>query len=223
MPESHVGELFLSEQRRRVQKDRTVTLDGVAFEVDAALVRDHVTLRYDPAKRHPSALSRSGTKDSASRSRAASTCSPTASSNATTSRASCKCPSRMSTTSPEGLSLRELVDPSADLDDEERLLMYRKHFALTRHPFDKDLAADDLFASASLAELNARLKHLVEMRGIGLVTGDSGSGNTTTCRHLVAGLRTGLCRVMYVSMTTGNVMDVQIDRVGTGSAHRAKP
>ena len=27
--------------------------------------------------------------------------------------------------------------------------MYRKHFALTRHPFDKDLAADDLFASAS--------------------------------------------------------------------------
>jgi hypothetical protein len=35
-PDSAVGELFLSEQRRRVQKDRTVTLDGVAFEVDAA-------------------------------------------------------------------------------------------------------------------------------------------------------------------------------------------
>ncbi|HEY3667805.1 MAG TPA: AAA family ATPase, partial [Polyangiaceae bacterium] len=86
--------------------------------------------------------------------------------------------------------------------------MYRKHFALTRHPFDKDLAADDLFASASLAELNARLKHLVDMRGIGLVTGDSGSGKTTTCRHLVAGLHAGLYRVLYVSMTTGNVMDL---------------
>ena len=54
--------------------------------------------------------------------------------------------------------------------------MYRKHFGLTRHPYDKDLAADDLFPSASLLELNARLKHLVDMRGIGLVTGDSGSG-----------------------------------------------
>jgi general secretion pathway protein A len=86
--------------------------------------------------------------------------------------------------------------------------MYRKHFALTRHPFDKDVAADDLFASTSLAELNARLKHLVDMRGIGLVTGDSGSGKTTTCRHLVAGLHTGLYRVLYVSMTTGNVMDL---------------
>lgn len=86
--------------------------------------------------------------------------------------------------------------------------MYRKHFALTRHPFDKDLTADDLFESASLEELTARLRHLVEMRGIGLVTGDSGSGKTTTCRRLVAGLHTGLYRTLYVSMTTGNVMDL---------------
>lgn len=86
--------------------------------------------------------------------------------------------------------------------------MYRKHFGLTRHPYDKDLAADDLFPSASLLELNARLKHLIDMRGIGLVTGDSGSGKTTTCRHMVAGLHSGLYRVLYVSMTTGNVMDL---------------
>jgi type II secretory pathway predicted ATPase ExeA len=86
--------------------------------------------------------------------------------------------------------------------------MYRKHFALTRHPFDKDLVADDLFESAALDELSMRLKHLVEMRGIGLVTGDSGSGKTTTCRHLVAGLHAGLYRVLYTSMTTGNAMDL---------------
>jgi general secretion pathway protein A len=46
------------------------------------------------------------------------------------------------------------------------------------------------------------------MRGIGLVTGDSGSGKTTTCRRLVADLHTDLDRVLYVSMTTGNVMDM---------------
>lgn len=44
------GECFLFDQKRRVARDRTVTLDGVAFEVDAALVGQSVTLRYDPAR-----------------------------------------------------------------------------------------------------------------------------------------------------------------------------
>jgi putative transposase len=46
-----LGDHFLAEQRRSVQKDRTVTLDGVAFEVDAALVGERVTLRFDPARK----------------------------------------------------------------------------------------------------------------------------------------------------------------------------
>lgn len=86
--------------------------------------------------------------------------------------------------------------------------MYRKHFGLTRHPFDKDIAPDDLFETKSLAELTVRLRHLLDMRGIGLVTGESGSGKTTACRRMVASLNTGLHRVLYVSLTTGNVMDL---------------
>jgi putative transposase len=46
-----LGEHFLAEQKRNVRTDRTVTLDGVAFEVDAALVGERVTLRFDPARR----------------------------------------------------------------------------------------------------------------------------------------------------------------------------
>ena len=49
---------------------------------------------------------------------------------------------------------------------------------------------------------------LLELRGIGVVTGESGSGKTTACRKIVAGLHTGLHRVLYVSLTTGNVMDL---------------
>ncbi len=40
--------LFLFEVKRRVQRDRTVSLNGTLFEVDAALVGHTVTLRYDP-------------------------------------------------------------------------------------------------------------------------------------------------------------------------------
>ena len=41
--------LFLFETKRRVQRDRTVSLNGTVFEVDAALVGETVTLRFDPA------------------------------------------------------------------------------------------------------------------------------------------------------------------------------
>jgi putative transposase len=51
MPAADLGDHFLAEQKRNVQKDRTVTLDGVAFEVDAALVGERVTLRFDPARK----------------------------------------------------------------------------------------------------------------------------------------------------------------------------
>ena len=48
----HPAELdahFLFETTRRVHKDRTVSLHGVVYEVDAALVGEKVTLRFDPA------------------------------------------------------------------------------------------------------------------------------------------------------------------------------
>ena len=47
--ECDLNDLFLFEAVRKVQKDRTVSLNGVVYEVDAALVGEPVTLRYDPA------------------------------------------------------------------------------------------------------------------------------------------------------------------------------
>jgi putative transposase len=48
-PGLDLDDLFLFEARRKVQKDRTVSLNGVVYEVDAALVGEKVTLRFDPA------------------------------------------------------------------------------------------------------------------------------------------------------------------------------
>jgi len=47
-PSLDLDALFLFETKRRVQRDRTVSLNGTLFEVDAALVNHTVTLRFDP-------------------------------------------------------------------------------------------------------------------------------------------------------------------------------
>lgn len=86
--------------------------------------------------------------------------------------------------------------------------MYRKHFGLARHPFARDLAPEDLFSSSAATELEVRLKHLLDLRGIGLVTGEPGGGKTTICRKVAATLHSGLYRVLYVPLSTGNVTDM---------------
>lgn len=48
-PGVDVDDLFLFETKRKVQKDRTVSLNGVLYEINASLVGETVTLRYDPA------------------------------------------------------------------------------------------------------------------------------------------------------------------------------
>ena len=86
--------------------------------------------------------------------------------------------------------------------------MYLRHFALARPPFATPEHTDELFESASRGEAEARLNHLIELRGIGLLTGEVGSGKTTVCRHVTAQLHPGLYRICYVALTTGNVLDM---------------
>lgn len=49
-PGVDLGDLFLFEEKRKVHKDRTVSLRGVVYEADAALVGETVTLRFAPSR-----------------------------------------------------------------------------------------------------------------------------------------------------------------------------
>jgi len=48
-PTLDLDDLFLFETVRKVNADRTVSLNGIVYEVDAAVVGERVTLRYDPS------------------------------------------------------------------------------------------------------------------------------------------------------------------------------
>ena len=86
--------------------------------------------------------------------------------------------------------------------------MYRQHFAFTHYPFEPALEPQALFASTTLAEAEVRLQHLLQLRAIGVITGEPGCGKTTACRKLVDALHRGLYRVCYISLITGHIMDM---------------
>jgi type II secretory pathway predicted ATPase ExeA len=75
----------------------------------------------------------------------------------------------------------------------------RAHWGFTRTPFAKDLAPSMLFASRAHAEATARIAWLVTERGLGLVTGEVGSGKTVAARAAVAALDSSRHSVIYLS------------------------
>ena len=86
--------------------------------------------------------------------------------------------------------------------------MYRKHYGFRRLPFDRDLPAEDLFPNSCLDELHSRLTYLVQTRGIGIVTGEPGSGKTTALRRLRMSLHPDQVRPLYVFDTAVNAADL---------------
>ena len=86
--------------------------------------------------------------------------------------------------------------------------MYLQTFALNRFPFAPSIETDMLFEDRASEEAQLRLSHLVELRGIGLLTGEPGSGKTVVCRRLIASLPRGLHRVCYVALNSASPLDV---------------
>ena len=85
--------------------------------------------------------------------------------------------------------------------------MYESHFNLRQAPFGRALKPDQLFRSAARERARRRILHLLELRGIGVITGEAGVGKTTLCRQIADELHDGLYRVSCVSMSTGSVID----------------
>ncbi len=73
------------------------------------------------------------------------------------------------------------------------------HYGFSRLPFTKDIPADLLFEAAGQSELCARLEFLLKQRGLGLVTGETGSGKSTAIRRFVSSLDSARHSVVYLA------------------------
>ncbi|MGH9057981.1 MAG: ExeA family protein [Acidimicrobiales bacterium] len=75
-------------------------------------------------------------------------------------------------------------------------------YGFTRMPFGRDLAPGALFRSAAHSEAVARLGWCVAEQGLGVLTGEVGSGKTVAARATVAGLDASRTQVIYCANPT---------------------
>ena len=75
------------------------------------------------------------------------------------------------------------------------------HFNLTKLPFSKEIPVQQLLELPTLQRAFSSLQLLVETRGIGLLLGKSGTGNSCLLRKLCACLHNGLYKPLYLCHT----------------------
>lgn len=77
--------------------------------------------------------------------------------------------------------------------------MFQEFYGFSVTPFGRGLASSKLFTSRGQEELKARLSYLVRERGIGVITGEIGSGKSTAVRAFVDGLEPTRYLVIYTA------------------------
>lgn len=86
----------------------------------------------------------------------------------------------------------------------------RSFFNLTRIPFHKEIPADSIQLLPKVDSYLASLETLVETRGIGMITGKSGTGKSCLLRLLTGRLHTGLYKSVYICHSTAGILEFYI-------------
>ena len=77
--------------------------------------------------------------------------------------------------------------------------MFESFYNLTRIPFSRDIPTHELYKSAVLEETLGRLKYAAERKWFAVITGDCGTGKTTTIRCYAETLNPAKFKVLYIS------------------------
>lgn len=85
--------------------------------------------------------------------------------------------------------------------------MYRAYWNMEFDPFSKEIDMKKLFKTNDFNEALTRLEFLNTMKGIGLFTGNPGSGKTYAIKYFLDNLNPNLYKVVYLPLTTISVMD----------------
>ena len=80
--------------------------------------------------------------------------------------------------------------------------MYKAYWGMRFNPFTKETKVTDAYKSTDQKEASKRMEHLKNVRGIGLFTGNPGTGKTFSDRVFVESLNPNLYRTIYLPLTT---------------------
>ena len=85
---------------------------------------------------------------------------------------------------------------------------YRQFFALTKEPFGADIPRKDIMVTKALGAMEERIHYTIRMGAIALITGEIGSGKSTSLRYVLGGLHSSEYRIIYVTASSGSILEL---------------
>jgi general secretion pathway protein A len=86
--------------------------------------------------------------------------------------------------------------------------MWETFFGFKKTPFADNPDAKQLFASHAWQQVKTRLDFLAQHRGVGLLTGEVGSGKSTAARAFTSALPANQYKILYVNFSAGSALDL---------------
>jgi len=85
--------------------------------------------------------------------------------------------------------------------------MFMSYWEMQFNPFSKSASQKHAFESEDFKQASARLKHLIEIKGLGLFVGPAGSGKTFLLKKFADSLNPSLYKVFYLPLSTVTVLE----------------
>ncbi len=85
---------------------------------------------------------------------------------------------------------------------------YRAFFGFKNEPFVNNLSVDDILLTEDVSSVKQRFDYTVIYGGVGVITGDVGSGKSTALRHASAGLHRSEYSVHYITASSGSIIEL---------------
>lgn len=88
------------------------------------------------------------------------------------------------------------------------MMNYKSFFGFTKEPFSHEIRTDELYHTVALPATTERFLYSIELGAISVITGEVGSGKSTSLRYGASKLHPSQYRVLYVIASTGSVLEI---------------
>jgi len=85
---------------------------------------------------------------------------------------------------------------------------YQQFFGFEKDPFAANISTKDIMQTPQLKAAENRFEYAANLGAVYLITGEIGSGKSTTIRYLKSRLHPSEYKLLYVTATTGSIMEL---------------